>query len=113
MFIIGELFAMVLALVIIYNISWDHIIGKRVETCSDMIISTMEMFDDYSYKTATATIEQIKEDMDETVWVKEDGVNYRTGPDTRYASAGTLDEAESVELLGATYNEWSLVEVDD
>ncbi|MBQ3429625.1 MAG: hypothetical protein IJH28_07595 [Mogibacterium sp.] len=112
-FIIGELLAMAIAMVVIYNISWDHIIGKRVETCSGMIISTMEMFDDYSYKATTSIVEQIREDRDETVWVKHDDVNYRTGPNTRYASIGTLDEAESVELLGVTYNDWSLVEIDE
>ena len=112
-FIIGELFAMALAMVMIYNISWNHIIDRRVDTCSDMIISTMELFDDYSYKAATSSIEQIKEDMDGTVWINKDGINYRTGPNTRYASVGTLDEAESVELLGVTYNDWSLVSIND
>ena len=82
-FIIGELLAMAIAMVVIYNISWDHIIGKRVETCSGMIISTMEMFDDYSYKATTSIVEQIKEEMDETVWVKHDCT---TAPDASMRS---------------------------
>ena len=102
-FIFAEFLIMAVAIVMIYNISWDHIIGKRIDTCSSIIETSGAMFGDYAADAATASAEQLKEELDETVWVTEDGVNYRTGPNTSYAAAGVLDEYKSVYRTGVTY----------
>lgn len=112
-FILGEFLVMALAVFMVYNISWNHIIDKRIDTCSSIIESSGEMFGSYASDAATASVEQLKEERAETVWVRSDGVNLRTGPNITYAMAGTLDEYESVYRVGVTYNEWSLVEIDD
>ena len=112
-FILFEFLVMAVALVMIYNISWDHIIEKRIDTCSTIIETSGATFGAYSSNAATTIAEQIKEEVSDTVWITKDGVNYRTGPSISYASAGTLDEYQSVYRVGVTYNEWSLVEIDD
>ena len=112
-FIFAEFLVMAVAIVMIYNISWDHIIGKRIDTCSSIIETSGAMFGDYAADAATAATEQMKEELDETVWVTDDGVNYRTGPNTSYAAAGVLDEYKSVYRTGVTYNDWSQVEIDN
>jgi len=112
-FIFVEFMIMAVAIVMIYNISWDHIIEKRVDTCSYIIEQSQLSFGEFASSTATACAEQLKEELDETVWVTNDGVYYRTGPSTTYDSAGTLDENDSVYRAGVTYNNWSLVEIDE
>lgn len=112
-FILFEFIFMAVAVAMIYNISWDHIIEKRVDTCAYIIESSEAKVGDYTSTAAMASIEQISEELDETVWITNDDVNYRTGPGTSYAAAGTLDEYESVYRTGVTYNDWSLVEIAD
>lgn len=113
-FIFVEFLIMAVAMVMIYNISWDHITEKRIDACSSIIGSSGAMFGEYASDAAVSTIEQLKEEeVAETVWTTKDGVNYRTGPNISYALAGTLDEYDSLYRVGVTYNEWSLVEIDD
>ena len=112
-FLFIEFLIMAVAVVMIYNISWDHIIEKRVDACSYIIKTSEAAFEDHAVSAAAASLELVKEELDETVWVTKDDVNYRTGPDTKYASIGTLDEYDSVYRVGETFNEWSLVEVND
>lgn len=112
-FILGEFILMALAVFMIFNISWGHIIDRRIDTCSDIIESSGAMFGEYASDAAISSAEQIKEEVDETVWVMNDGVNYRTGPNITYASVGTVDEFDSLYRVGVTYNDWSLVEIND
>ena len=112
-FILGEFILMALAVFMIFNISWDHIIDRRIDTCSDIIESSGAMFGEYASDAAISSAEQIKEEVDDTVWVMNDGVNYRTGPNITYASVGTVDEFDSLYRVGVTYNDWSLVEIND
>lgn len=112
-FIIAEFLIMAVAVVMIYNISWDHITERRLDTCSEIIGTTSSTFGEYASYSATTVSEQVKEEVSETVWITKDGVNYRTGPNITYSLAGTLDEYDSLYRTGVTYNEWSLVEIDD
>jgi len=111
-FIIMEMLIMAAAMVMIYNISWDHIIEKRVDFCAERIASSTMMYSTYASDAALSALEQIEEVTDDTVWITHDDVNYRTGPNTSYAVAGTLDEYDSVYRTGVTFNDWSQVEID-
>ena len=111
-FILAEFLIMAVAVVMIYNISWDHITEKRIDTCSTIIESSGAMFGEYASDAAITTAEQIKEEVSDTVWITKDGVNYRTGPNISYALAGTLNEYQSVDRVAVTYNEWSQVEIE-
>lgn len=111
-FIAAELIVIAAVLFGIYSISWGHIVEKQADSCSEIIVSSALMFDNISDNAVTASREQVKEDLDEIAWITCDGVNYRTGPDTRYMSVGTLDENQDVDILGVTYNDWSLVEIN-
>ncbi len=112
-FIIAECLIMVAALAMIYNISFHQAMDERVDTCSAIIESSGESFGEFASNAVIDASEQLKEEVSDTVWIKADGVNYRTGPNVSYALAGTMDEYESVDRVGVTFNEWSLVEIDD
>jgi len=56
--------------------------------------------------------ERLVEEVDEIVWTKEE-VQYRTGPDDSYDTAGTLDKEQLVQRTGLTNNEWSRVSIDE
>lgn len=112
-FIAAELIIMAAVLAAIYNISWGRIIERHEDTCSAAIIASAYIVEDCSAEAAAAASEEIMEERDGTLWVKEDGIHYRTGPDTRYLSVGTLEEDQSVDLFGVTYNDWSLVGIHD
>lgn len=112
-FIIIELLIMVAALICIYNISWHQITETRIETCSSIIESSGESFGILATNDVITATEQLREDVSDTVWITKDDVDYRTGPNLSYASAGTIDEYASVDRIGITYNDWSLVEIDD
>ncbi len=112
-FIIAELVVMVAALISIYSISWHQITENRIETCSSIIESSSESFGMFARNSVITASEQLREEVSDTVWITTDGANYRTGPNVSYASAGTIDEYASVDRVGVTYNEWSLIEIDD
>ena len=112
-FILAECLIMVCALVMIYGISYNRAMEDRVETCSSIIETSSETFGKFASASVVNASEQLKEEVSDTVWITEDGVNYRTGPNASYELAGTMDEYQSVDRIGVTFNEWSLVEIDD
>ena len=56
--------------------------------------------------------ERIVEEVDEIIWTKE-SLDYRTGPDVSYASAGNMEEERGIRRTGITKNEWSRVVIDE
>ena len=112
-FIIAECLIMVFALVAIYNISYFQVMEERADNCSSIIESYGESLGEFAPASVTTATEQLKEESLDTVWITTDGADYRTGPNVSYALAGTMDEYESVDRIGVTFNEWSLVEIDD
>ena len=57
-------------------------------------------------------METIVEELYEYVWTTEK-VKYRTGADTSYKVAGTLDKDKMVRRTGLTRNGWSRISLDD
>lgn len=111
-FIAGELLAIAVVLVLIYNISWDNILEKNVDTSADVMAASIEVLGDCASEAVFASESALKEECEETMWVINDGTEYRTGPNDRYLAVGSLGESEDVDLLGVTYNNWSLVDID-
>ena len=112
-FIIAECMVMVLALAAIYTISYMQVMEERADTCSAIIESYGDSFSKFAPASVISATEQVKEEVSDTVWIKKDGVDYRTGPNVSYAAAGTIDEYQSLDRIGVTFNDWSLVEIDD
>ena len=48
----------------------------------------------------------------DTVYVRSDGVNIRSGPGTEYDTVGTVNAGDSLQRSGTTVNGWSRVEYD-
>jgi uncharacterized protein YgiM (DUF1202 family) len=112
-FIMAECLIMVLALATIYYISYRQAMEERMDNCTAAIESSAESFGEFAPSAVIDASEQIKDEVSDTVWITKDNVNYRTGPNVSYALAGTMDEYESVDRVGVTFNEWSLVEIGD
>ena len=111
--IIIELLLTAAASYVIFFISWERIIGRRTEA----IYSGLNDFGTVRITSGIAPAvkksrEQVAEVVDEIVWTT-DSVQYRTGPDTTYLSAGILGVYAGVQRTGKTYNEWSQVLIND
>ena len=63
-------------------------------------------------KTMNAYLEAVDEDIYEYAWTTEK-VEYRTGANMSYKSAGTLDKDKLIRRTGITHSGWSRVSVDD
>ena len=97
----------------VYTISMDRITDRRtdamVASISSLNVRSVTDPAGNSYEKAT---EQVREERDESVWTTEE-VNYRTGADESYDSAGSLNKYAGLTRTGVTYNDWSRVTIGD
>ena len=102
---------MVLACSFLYRI-WCHNVEVRVfgQVCTETLASSSDIFSSQTDKTVRKSLktymETIVEELYEYVWTTEK-VKYRTGADTSYKVAGTLDKDKMVRRTGLTRNGWS------
>ena len=109
--LLGELLCFV-CLFAIFNTSWNHIVNRRIEAVNYSIAASDESgLVDAAEESYRKTEESVYEVVDETVWATE-SVNFRTGPNTDYESAGTLNTYTGIQRTGLTFNDWSQVQIN-
>lgn len=108
----AELISVMLACVSIYRI-WCHNIEMRLfsQVCSVTVAEASDCMDKQTKKAVKTYMESIAEEAFEYVWTTEK-VKYRTGADTSYRSAGTIQKDKMVRLTGVTHNGWNRINVD-
>ena len=112
-----ELISVILACCFVYRI-WCHNVEVRVfdQVCSSTLASSSYFMDEHANEVAAATLktytETVVEEVYEYLWTTEK-IDYRTGADMSYKSAGTFEKDKMVKRTGITRNGWSRVSVDD
>lgn len=112
-----ELTALILACCYVYRI-WCHNFEVRIfgqvsaVTLASASDSLNKQTDSAVNESLKAYKESIVEELYEYVWTTEK-VEYRTGADMSYKSAGTLDKDKMVKRTGLTRSGWSRITVDD
>ncbi len=108
-----ELVSVILACGYLYRV-WCHNIEMRVfrELCSVTLSDTTVNVNAQAGQVIKTYMEGISEELFEYVWTTEK-VEYRTGADMSYSSAGTIDEDKMIRRTGVTHNGWSRIVVDD
>ena len=114
--IAAELISVILACTYLYSI-WCHNFEVRVfgQVCTTALANASESLSGQANTTVHDSLKTYKESVTEEVyeymWTTEN-VEYRTGADMSYKSAGTLDEDKMIKRTGITRSGWSRIEVD-
>ena len=82
------------------------------QVCTVTLASATDSLDKDTKQVVKTYMEDIGEEVYEYVWTTAK-VEYRTGADMSYKSAGTLDKDKMVRRTGITHNGWSRITVDD
>ncbi len=108
-----ELISVILACGFIYRL-WCHNFEVRIfgKVCSVTLASASESMNDHTNIITKTYMESVAEEVFEYVWTTEK-IEYRTGADISYKSAGKLDKDKMVRRTGITHNGWSRIVVDD
>ena len=112
-----ELISVILACCYVYSI-WCHNFEVRVfgQVCSVALADASGLVSGQTNEAVTKTLrtykEEIVEEVYEYVWTT-GKVEYRTGADMSYKSAGTLGKDKMVKRTGITRSGWSRITLDD
>ncbi|MBO4220469.1 MAG: transglycosylase SLT domain-containing protein [Clostridia bacterium] len=104
---------MILACCCIYRI-WCHNIEVRhfMRIYSATLAATTDLTDKQTEQTVKTYLESVAEEVYEYVWTT-GKIEYRTGADMSYKSAGTIEEDKMVKRTGITHKGWNRVTVDE
>jgi hypothetical protein len=108
-----ELILVILACGFIYRL-WCHNFEVRIfgKVCSVTLASASESMNDHTNIITKTYMESVAEEVFEYVWTTEK-IEYRTGADISYKSAGKLDKDKMVRRTGITHNGWSRIALDE
>ena len=111
--LVVELISVILACYSIYRLSRHNLAVRDFGmACSAFAAGASDRMDDQAKLQVKTYMESVSEELFEYVWTTEK-VEYRTGADMSYESAGTLDEDKMVRRTGITHSGWSRIVVDD
>lgn len=107
-----ELIAVIAACGIIYEL-WGRNVEARLfrEAWSASALGGSAYISEQSATKVQSFLESVSEEMYEYSWTTEK-IEYRTGADDSYKSAGTLSADKMVKHTGVTYNGWDRISVD-
>ena len=107
-----ELISVILACFSIYRI-WCHNVEVRrfSQVYTAGLVNASVSTDKQTKTVLKSYMESIAEELYEYAWTT-DRVEYRTGADTSYKSAGTLEKNKLVWRTGITRNGWSRITMD-
>ena len=94
--------------------TWCHFVEVREfkQAYSTAQAAASGYMDKQSAKILKTYMESLAEELYEYVWTTEK-IEYRTGPDMSYKSAGTIEKDDLVRRTGIMNNGWSRIDVDD
>ena len=108
-----ELLSVILACSFIYSLRCHYFeMLSFSQVCSVTLASASECMNKQTNKTVKTYMEGVAEEVYEYVWTT-DRVEYRTGADESYKSAGVLDKDKMVRRTGFTHNGWSRISIDE